>query len=317
MEVSDYQVYEQVKKQALSFYKVTGTDNTDRLDPMEGAGFSVYLVSDLADGKYVDVPDEELPQAIIDDFRDPTALDYSAFRKVRPAIVYDEADSTDVTDGRLVKSVTYSDGTSYQISDYTDNENAYFAAELKSNEKGVVTTPGLPYGRYVVIETTTPKNTTATRPFVINVQGDDEDGTVDGDGAGAPLEDLVLLMDRPVMALVRIEKVDSQSKKPVLKEGASYVIHDVDGAWFDYYTAEMTTAQKNAYKEQYGDLVVQYSQGVYLGTKENPYTTKLIPSAEDETANVYIETPQELRRAPTSFRSCLLRRGTCFRAMRA
>lgn len=294
VEVSDYQVYEQVKKQALSFYKVTGTDNTDRLDPMEGAGFSVYLVSDLADGKYVDVPDEELPQVIIDDFRDPTALDYSAFRKVRPAIVYDEADSTDVTDGRLVKSVTYSDGTSYQISDYTDNENAYLAAELKSNEKGVVTTPGLPYGRYVVIETTTPKNTTATRPFVINVQGDDEDGTVDGDGAGAPLEDLVLLMDRPVMALVRIEKVDSQSKKPVLKEGASYVIHDVDGAWFDYYTAEMTTAQKNAYKEQYGDLVVQYSQGVYLGTKENPYTTKLIPPAEDETANVYIETPQEL-----------------------
>ena len=294
VEVSDYQVYEQIKKQALSFYKVTGTDNTDRLDPMEGAGFSVYLVSDLADGKYVDVPDEELPQVIIDDFRDPTALDYSAFRKVRPAIVYDEADSTDVTDGRLVKSVTYSDGTSYQISDYTDNENAYFAAELKSNEKGVVTTPGLPYGRYVVIETTTPKNTTATRPFVINVQGDDEDGTVDGDGAGAPLEDLVLLMDRPVMALVRIEKVDRQSKKPVLKEGASYVIHDVDGAWFDYYTAEMTTAQKNAYKEQYGDLVVQYSQGVYLGTKENPYTTKLIPSAEDETANVYIETPQEL-----------------------
>ena len=294
VEVSDYQVYEQVKKQALSFYKVTGTDNTDRLDPMEGAGFSVYLVSDLADGKYVDVPDEELPQAIIDDFRDHTALDYSAFRKVRPAIVYDEVDSTDVTDGRLVKSVTYSDGTSYQISDYTDNENAYFAAELKSNEKGVVTTPGLPYGRYVVIETTTPKNTTATRPFVINVQGDDEDGTVDGDGAGAPLEDLVLLMDRPVMALVRIEKVDRQSKKPVLKEGASYVIHDVDGAWFDYYTAEMTTAQKNAYKEQYGDLVVQYSQGVHLGTKENPYTTKMILSEEDETANVYIETPQEL-----------------------
>ncbi len=294
VEISDYQVYEQVKKQALSFYKVTGTDNTDRLDPMEGAGFSVYLVSDLADGKYVDVPDEELPQAIIDDFRDPTTLDYSTFRKVRPAIIYDEADSTDVTDGRLVKSVTYSDGTSYQISDYTDNENAYFAAELKSNEKGVVTTPGLPYGRYVVIETTTPKNTTATRPFVINVQGDDEDGTVDGDGAGAPLEDLVLLMDRPVMALVRIEKVDSQSKKPVLKEGASYAIHDVDGAWFDYYTAEMTTAQKNAYKEQYGDLVVQYSQGVYLGTEENPYTTKLILSEEDETANVYIETPQEL-----------------------
>ncbi len=294
VEVSDYQVYEQVKKQVLSFYKVTGTDNADRLDPMEGAKFSIYLVSELAGGKYTNVPDEELSQAIIDDFRNPTTLDYPAFRQIRPAIVYDEADSPDVTGGKLVKSITYSDGTTYRISDYTDNENAYFAAELESDDRGIVTTPGLPYGRYVVIETTTPENTTATRPFVIHVQADDQDGTVDGDGQGTPLDDLVILMDRPVMALVRIEKVDSQSKKPVLKEGASYLIHDVDGAWLDYYTAEMTTEQKNAYREQYGDLVVQYSQGVYLGTEENPYTTKLIQSETDETANVYIETPQEL-----------------------
>ena len=66
VKVSDYQVYEQVKKQALSFYKVTGTDNTDRLDPMEGAGFSVYLVSELAGGKYVDVP--ELTPTIVNEY---------------------------------------------------------------------------------------------------------------------------------------------------------------------------------------------------------------------------------------------------------
>lgn len=294
VEISGYPVYEQVKKQALSFYKMTGTDNSDRLDPMEGAKFSVYLVSDLAGGRYVEVSDEELPQAVIDDFRDPAALDYSAFRKISPAVVYEEADSEDVTEGRLVKAVSYSDGTRHEIADVTGNENAYFVAELESDDRGIVKVPALPYGRYLVIETTTPENTTATRPFVINVRADDEDGLVDGDGKGEGLEDLVLLMDRPVMALVRIEKADSQSRRPVLKEGASYVIRDVDGAWFEYYTREMTTAQKNAYREQYGDLVVQYSQGTYLGTEENPYTTKLIASEEDETANVYIETPQEL-----------------------
>lgn len=294
VEISGYPVYEQVKKQTLTFYKVTGTDNADRLDPLEGAKFSVYLVSDLAEGSFAEVSDEELPQAVMDAYRDPTTLDYAAFRQLQPAIVFDEADSEDVKSGRLKKSVTYSDGTRYDISDYTDNENAYFVAELESDAKGIVTTPKLPYGRYVVIETTVPENRIATRPFVIHVQEDGEDGTVDGDGQGKPLEDLVLLMDRPVTALVRIEKVDSQSKKPVLKEGASYLICDVDGAWFDYYTQEMTTAQKNAYKEKYGDLVVQYSQGVYLGTEDHPYTTKLIPAEEDETANVYIETPQEL-----------------------
>lgn len=294
VEISGYPVYEQVKKQTLTFYKVTGTDNADRLDPLEGAKFSVYLVSDLAEGAFAEVSDEELPQAVMDAYRDPTTLDYAAFRQLRPAIAFDEADSEDVKSGRLKKSVTYSDGTRYDISDYTDNENAYFVAELESDAKGIVTTPKLPYGRYVVIETTVPENRIATRPFVIHVQEDGEDGTMDGDGQGKPLEDLVLLMDRPVTALVRIEKVDSQSKKPVLKEGASYLIRDVDGAWFEYYTKEMTTIQKNAYKEKYGDLVVQYSQGVYLGTEAHPYTTKLIPAEENETANVYIETPQEL-----------------------
>ena len=43
-----------------------------------------------------------------------------------------------------------------------------------------------------------------------------------------------------------------------------------------------------------GYLVVQYSQGVNYGTEEHPWTTKLIPTAEDETSNVYIETADTL-----------------------
>lgn len=39
VEIRDFKVYEQVKKQRLTFYKVAGTDRTDRLDPLEGAGF--------------------------------------------------------------------------------------------------------------------------------------------------------------------------------------------------------------------------------------------------------------------------------------
>lgn len=289
--VSGYQVYEQVKKQALTFYKVTGTDKTDRLDPLEGAKFSVYLVSDLADGKYVDVPDEELVQKIIDDFRDPTSLDYREFRSISPAVIYDQSGSSDVREGRLVKSVRYADGKTWKA---PEKENAYLAAELESDERGIVQTPALPYGRYLLVETTVPENVTATRPFVIHVTADDEDQSTDGDGQGERLDDLVILMDRPIKALIRIRKTDTKSKNVVLKEGAAYLIHDVEGAWFDYVTAEMTTAQKNAYKETYGDLVVQYSQGVFLGTQESPYVTKKIPAGTEETDSVYIETPKEL-----------------------
>lgn len=285
-------LFERVMKQSLSFYKYTADNNSDKLDPMKGAGFSVYLVSELEGGKYAALSDEELVQAVIDDLRNPTTLQYDTYEKYAPATVYADADSEDVTSGRLVKTVRYQNGIAYTAS----GKNEYYTAQLESDEKGVVTTPGLPYGRYIVIETKTPDGKTATRPFVINVTSDERDGIIDGDGKGTPLQDmqLTVLIDRPIMSLIRIMKRDSQSGNIVLKEGASYVIHDVDGAWYDYVTNEMTTAQKQAYKETYGDLVAQYSQGTYYGTKEDPFVTKLVKAEGDETANVYIETPAQL-----------------------
>ena len=291
-EITDYSVYEQVKKQAVSFYKVTGADNADKLKPMKGAKFSIYLLSDVADGKYMHLTDEELPQAVIDDYRNTQTLGYEAFCSIRPAAIYEEKDSPDVRSGRLVKKVQYSDGTEY-LAD-SGNENAYLAAEIEADEKGVVTTPRLPYGRYLIIETTVPENAIATRPIAVTITGDDEDEVIDGDGKGEKRSDIEILMDRPIMSLVRIVKYDTFSNRPVLKEGAVYVIHDVEGAWFDYYTREMTTAQKAAYKLKYGDLVVQYSQGVWTGTKDRPFTTKHAEGEADETCSVYIETPARL-----------------------
>lgn len=288
----DTDVFERVMKQSLSFYKYTTDNNSDKLDPMKGAGFSIYLVSELENGKYKELSDEELVQAVIDDMRNPSTLQYDTYEKYEPATVYAEKDSEDVMSGRLVKTVNYAGGKTYKAS----GENAYLVSELESDKNGVVKTPRLPYGRYIVVETKTPKGKTATRPFVINVTSDEKDGTVNGDGKGTPLQDiqLTVLMDRPIMSLIRIMKRDAQSKNIVLKEGAAYVIHDVDGAWFDYITNEMTTAQKKAYKETYGDLVAQYSQGTYYGTTEDPFVTKLVKADDNETANVYIETPMQL-----------------------
>ncbi|MEQ2471256.1 MSCRAMM family protein [Laedolimicola intestinihominis] len=282
-------VTEQVKKQALSFYKISGTDKQSSFEAVEGAGFSVYLVSELADGKYAELSDTELPQAIIDDFRDPTTLDYKAMRQQKPATVYADADSEDVVSGWLSKSVTYVDGMTYQA----EGDHAYLVAELISDSRGVVTTPGLPYGRYVIVETTTPKDKIATRPFVVNIVGDDEDGEIRGDGQGQPLDDLVIAVDKPIMSLIRIKKQDANSNKTVLKPGAGYIIHDTNGAWFQYCSAEWTSEQKRAYKNKYGDLVVQSGQGEMVGTKDNPYTTRKITQAE-ATGNVYVDTPAAL-----------------------
>lgn len=273
----------------MSFYKISGTDKQSSFEAVAGAKFSVYLVSELADGKYAALSDAELPQAIIDDFRNPTTLDFDAMRQQRPATVYADAGSEDVANGRLAKSVTYADGMAYQA----DGNHAYLVAELISDSRGVVTTPELPYGRYLVVETTTPEDHIATRPFVLNVTGDDEDGEMKGDGQGQPLDDLVIAVDKPITSLIRIRKQDANSHKMVLKPGAGYVIHDTEGSWFDYCSAEWTSAQKRAYKSKYGDLVVQSIQGEMVGTKDNPYMTRKITQAE-ATGNVYVDTPAAL-----------------------
>ena len=284
-------VYERVMKQSLSFYKYTSDNNEDILEPMKGAKFSVYLVSELENGRYGELSDEELVQAVIDELRNPTTLQYDTYQKYSPASVYADQDSEDVTSGRLTKEVVYEDNKTYRAV----GRNTYLVSELESDENGVVKVPGLPYGRYIVIETTTPAGKTATRPFVINVTGDEKDESTNGDGKGTPLQDkqLTVLIDRPIMSLVRIMKRDALSKETVLKEGAAYVIHDVEGAWFDYISNEMTTAQKREYQKKYGNLVAQYSQGTYYGTKEHPFTTKFVQTL-DESESVFIETPMQL-----------------------
>lgn len=284
-------VYEQVKKQKLTFYKVTD-EGSSEVVPMPGAKFSVYLVSDLEDEKYVNYTDADLEQAIIDFYRDSETLQYEGMKQFRPATVYDESTSEDVVSGKLVKKLRYSTGESYQISE----NNGYLVGEIESDKNGIVTLPSLPYGRYVVVETTTPKDKIATRPFVFSVTADDEHGMVnsDQDTDGTRLDDMVFLVDRPISSLIRIEKTDSNSGNVVLKPGAAYIIHDINSTWFDYIMDGKTTAEKEAYKDQFGDLVVQYSQGEYVGTQENPFTTKVVSSAENINKSTYIDTIEAL-----------------------
>ena len=42
----------------------------------------------------------------------------------------------------------------------------------------------LPYGKYLLVETTVPEGKVAAAPKVLNVDSDEKDGLVDGDGKG-------------------------------------------------------------------------------------------------------------------------------------
>src|SRR5699024_2311209 len=51
----------------------------------------------------------------------------------------------------------------------TGVENEYILSEIFTNEEGVLRITGLPYGQYLVVETTLPKDLFQADPFVVTV----------------------------------------------------------------------------------------------------------------------------------------------------
>ena len=80
--------------------------------------------------------------------------------------------------------------------------------ELITDTKGYAVSPELPYGSYVVVESTTPENLKTIDPFVVNVENDSRE----------PMQWRVF-DDRPFEFLLKIVKKDAQTGNTVLKAG--------------------------------------------------------------------------------------------------
>lgn len=249
VELGDRSVYNRVKKQAITFHKTT-----EDSQPLPGAQFSVYLLSEFADGKYAGLSDEEIPRAIQEDYRDPRTFSYENLR---------------------------------------DRNQNTACADVKSDTAGLVSIPALPYGRYLIVETGSPEHVLPSLPFVIQIEGDDADEAVDGDGKGTELDDSLTIVNQQILSRIRIEKADYASGEVIQKPGAAYVIRDVEGAWLTCCTKGMSVEEKTAYKENYAGLVVQSDQGEILGTRGNPFVTKAA-AGDDETSEIYAELPLNL-----------------------
>lgn len=176
----DLTVSEQVKKQAFQLIKVSEDGEQTEVDLVKGAGFRVYLVSSLSK-----VKSGELTPANGSSF---TASDF---------IGYDFSNEE--------VAVTYENGKAIPV------------PELVTDEKGYAISPELPYGLYVVDESTVPENLKKIQPFLVNVDEDSRE----------PMQ-WRIFDDRPFEFLLKIIKKDAQTGNTVLKPGASYQIYDCD-----------------------------------------------------------------------------------------
>ena len=176
----DLTVQEQVKKQAFQLIKISEDGDQTETDLVEGAGFKVYLVSNLSKVKSGELQPSNGDQFTAEDFR---GYDFS----------------------KEEVAVTYVDGKAVPV------------PELITDKKGYALSPELPYGLYVVEESTVPENLKAIDPFLVKVDEDSREPMV-----------WRVFDDRPFEFLLKIVKKDAQTGNPVLKAGASYKIFDME-----------------------------------------------------------------------------------------
>lgn len=148
-----------VIKQGIRLLKTSDNDWQTDLNPIAGAGFSVYLISNLTGVKNGQIsPIGETWTA--DDIM--TFYDYD-FTEEKTASVYKRTGHETWTTGDRLWLKAGS------------GQNEYYVDEMFTDADGYLETPELPYGTYVVVETTTPADHTCAKPFIVSVT---EDGGV-------------------------------------------------------------------------------------------------------------------------------------------
>jgi len=173
-------VIEQVMKQAFSLIKISEDGGQTEVDLVEKAGFKVYLIRNLSKVKDGTLKPGNGSYYTADDFKN-----------------YDFT-------GESV-AVLYENGQAAPIQ------------EMFTDSKGYLVSPELPYGSYVVEESTVPDDLVKVNPFVVNITKDSRE----------PMTWRVF-DDRPFQFLLKIVKKDAQTGETVLGKEASYKIYDCD-----------------------------------------------------------------------------------------
>ncbi len=260
---------EKIRTQTVTCFKLTGDNKETDLEWMKNAGFSLFSVSELEQGGYLKkgssllLQDSQLVQQVIDLYRDKDTLCYDKMKELKTAQYYDELG------------------------------NAKRVAEQFSDEKGIVTFRALPYGKYILAETSVPAGKMAAAPKVITVTSDENDGEVEGDGKGIPMPDFAI-WDQPEVSYLKIWKKDAATGKVVTKPGARYVIHDIEGAYFNWYMKDKTSEERVDYINRFGNLVVSYTNGEMMGSYENPYETTVRRDGDGHVTGTYVTTTDAL-----------------------
>ena len=233
---------DQVAKGNAEISKIVSSSGQSNGLELENAGFTFYLVSDLSKVSQFDQTRtgaytlQSILDAYINKSYDNTHLKWDFSGEGQAVARTYEVNAAEIAAYNETLTAAGDNkngkGDGWQP---TGTANEYQLAEIFSSDTGNIRVQGLPYGTYLVVETTTPKDLYQAEPFLVSVDPAQDNNPW---GAMATPKDSVMtgsdsyqkftVLDEEIEVYLRITKVDEETGKPVLLPDTAFQIYWLD-----------------------------------------------------------------------------------------
>ena len=231
---------DEVLKSGFSLQKLVST--TGQPSPalkLEGAGFTVYRISKLSKAAHFKQnPDGSYnAQSILDAYRkdnyDNATLkyDFTAEGQAIANMFEGNTDTVNVYNATLTADGDYANGKGNGWMP-TDQPAEYRLGEIFTNDEGIFRVEGLPYGQYLVVETTIPKDVFQCDPFIVTVDANSPQSrfTVPAGCVTTATNNYMTynVLDEELEGYLQLIKTDTETGKVVKIANTSFALYKLD-----------------------------------------------------------------------------------------
>ena len=227
-------------KSGFSLQKLVST--TGQPSPalkLEGAGFTVYRISKLSKAAHFKQnPDGSYDaQSILDAYRkdnyDNLTLkyDFTAEGQAIANMYESSTETVNAYNATLTADGDYANGKGNGWMP-TDQPAEYRLGEMFTNDEGIFRVEGLPYGQYLVVETTIPKDVFQCDPFIVTVDANSPQSrfTVPAGSVTTATNNYMTynVLDEELEGYLQLIKTDTETGRAVKIANTSFALYRLD-----------------------------------------------------------------------------------------
>ena len=230
---------DQIAKGNVEISKIISASGESNGQELEDAGFTFYLVSDLSKASQFTQSQTGAYslQSILDCYLDKNynndhpKWDFSGEGQAVAKTYEVNAAEIAAYNKTLIAAGDNKNGKGDGWQS-TGTANEYRLAEIFSNDTGNIRVQGLPYGTYLVVETTVPKDLYQAEPYLVVIDRNSPmSAMATPKGSVLTASDSYqkfTVLDEQIEVYLRITKLNEETGKPVLLPGTAFQIYYLD-----------------------------------------------------------------------------------------